>query len=267
MSGPEGTYNFRDTGGMPLSSGGATRSGILYRSDALSGLTARGLEQLADTDIGVVVDLRTPMERQMAPDRLPASRAFEVVELALVEGAVTGLAQQAMQAGIEEQNPDAAAAAVQQALAHIPDVGHVYVAMLEHGAEAFAETARRVTAAESDRAPAVLVHCTAGKDRTGVAVALMLDAVGVDRAALIADYVSSEQHLSGAWAEGMYALITRMGVPLSPELRELVAGAPSGAIESALSWVDGEHGGSSAYLRSGGLTEHELSALRGRLTG
>ena len=85
----EGSFNFRDTGGMPLTSGGATRSGVLYRSDALSGLTPAGLEQVAATDIGVIVDFRTPMERMMAPDRLPATRAYRVVELALLEGALT----------------------------------------------------------------------------------------------------------------------------------------------------------------------------------
>jgi len=197
----EGAFNFRDTGGTPLASGGTTRSGVLYRSDALSGLTPAGLEQLAATGIRVIVDFRTPIERMMAPDRLPATRPFRVVELALLEGALTGLAQQAMQAGAQEGDPDAAAAAVQEALVQLPSLGSLYVSMLTHGAEAFAEAARLVALADdaTPDAAAVLVHCTAGKDRTGVAIALLLDAVGAERTAVIDDYTSSEANLSGAW--------------------------------------------------------------------
>lgn len=264
----EGSFNFRDTGGTPLAGGGLTREGVLYRSDALSGLTPHGLEQLAATPVGVIVDFRTPMERTMAPDRLPATRPFRVVELALLEGALTGLAQQAMRAGAHAGDPDAATAAVGEALAQLPSLGDLYVSMLEHGAAAFADLARLVSAtdARSVDANAVLVHCTAGKDPTGVAIALLLDAVGADRDAVVADYTSSEANLSGTWAEGMFAMITAMGVPRTAELDALVAATPAAAITRALDWMQREHGGSAAYLRTGGLSEPELVALRTRLT-
>ncbi|HYI51767.1 MAG TPA: tyrosine-protein phosphatase [Microbacterium sp.] len=264
----DGSFNFRDTGGMPLRDGGSTRAGVLYRSDALSGLTPTGLEQLATTSIGVIVDFRSPIERMMAPDRLPATRPFRVVELALLEGALTGLAQQAMQAGAQAGDPDAAASAVQHALAQLPRIGELYVSMLTHGGAAFAELARLVAAPDDvpQDAAAVLVHCTAGKDRTGVGIALLLDAVGADRDAVIADYTSSEANLSGAWAERMFAMISAMGVPRSPELDALVAGTPASAIAEAFEWIDGEHADSAAYLRSNGVTVAELDALRRRLT-
>ena len=165
--------------------------------------------------------------------------------------------------GAQGGDPDAAAAAVGEALAQLPSLGALYVSMLKHGAEAFAELARLVATGEVG----VLVHCTAGKDRTGVAIALLLDAVGAQRDAVVADYAASESNLSGAWADGMFAVIDAMGVPRTPTLDELVAATPPAAIEEALAWVDREHGGSAAYLRSGGLTEAELAALRRRLTG
>jgi protein-tyrosine phosphatase len=111
----------------------------------------------------------------------------------------------------------------------------------------------------------VLVHCTAGKDRTGVAVALMLDAAGAERDAIVADYASSQANLAGPWAESMLGTITAMGVPITDSLRTLVTATPPAAIEQALTWVDGE-GGAAAYLQSGGLSDSELDALRGRLT-
>lgn len=88
----EGLYNFRDTGGLPLAAGGATRPGVLYRSDALSAVTDAGLTALAQTSIGVVVDFRTPAERTTAPDRLPPSRPFRTVDLSILEGAMADMA-------------------------------------------------------------------------------------------------------------------------------------------------------------------------------
>ena len=82
----EGCYNFRDTGGLPLEGGGITRSGVLYRSDALSNLTPTGLEELARTAVGVIVDFRTPQEREAGPDRVPQTRPFQMVELPFLEG-------------------------------------------------------------------------------------------------------------------------------------------------------------------------------------
>lgn len=257
----DGLHNFRDTGGMPLVDGGSTRTGVLFRSDAPATLTTEGLAQFAATDIGVVADFRTPMERQMAPDVLPESRIFRIVELPLLEGALTGLAKQATSA----ESPDAAAAAIEQAMALLPSLGDLYVSMLASGAPMFAEVARLVAASTDDPPTAVLVHCTAGKDRTGVAVALLLDAVGADRAAIVADYASSEGNLAGPWADRMRAMITSMGAQLTPALDTLVTGTPPAAIEQALDWLDREHGGSSGYLRSGGATDEELARLRERL--
>lgn len=258
----EGLQNFRDTGGTPLTTGGATRPGVLFRSEALSTLTATGLEQLAATDIGVIADFRTETERSMAPDLLPASRPFRVVELPLLEGAMTGLAKSAQSA----QDPDAAKAAIATALATLPSLGDLYVSMLTGGATAFAELARLVALSVDDAPTAVLVHCTAGKDRTGVAVALLLDVVGADRDAVVADYASSAANLAGPWADGMRATLTRLGLPLTPALDTLVTATPAEAIEQALTWIDG-NGGAADYLRSGGLTGAEFDALHGRLIG
>ncbi|SFS15321.1 protein-tyrosine phosphatase [Microbacterium sp. cf046] len=259
----DGLQNFRDVGGMPLIDGGTTRAGVLYRAEGLGTLTPRGIDELAATDIGVIADFRTPTERMLSPDRLPGTRSFRTVELPLLEGAMTGFAQQALSATTAE----AAAAAIQSALSQLPALGELYVEMLEHGAASFADLARLVGAATSDPPTAVLVHCTAGKDRTGVAVALILDAVGVDRTAIVADYAASGANLAGPWADRMRSMVTGMGVPLTPAIDALLTSTPAEAIEQALAWVDQEHGGSAAYLRSGGLSDAELTSLRARLAG
>ena len=258
----DGLYNFRDTGGMPLTTGGTTRSGVLFRSDALSGLTDTGLAELATTEIGVIVDFRTADERKSAADRIPTSRQFSVVELGLLEGAMADMAQRLFADGASP-SPEVLA----HAAASVPTLGDLYVGMLQHGAMQFAEVARHIAASTDDSPTAVLVHCTAGKDRTGVATALMLDAAGTERAAVVADYAASQDHLAGPWADGMLQMIASFGLPLTPELQSLVTGTPPDAIEQALAWVETEYGGSTAYLASGGLTTDELTGLRARLAG
>ncbi|MCK8468767.1 tyrosine-protein phosphatase [Microbacterium sp. KSW4-16] len=263
-SGIDGLSNFRDTGGMPLTSGGRSRSGVLFRSDAPSALTEKGAADLAATPIGVVVDLRTSQERAAAPDRLPASRPFHEVDLSILEGAMAGMMQDLLD---DDGTAAPSPAQISAALAALPALGEMYVGMLQHGADAFAQIARLVTAARDDVPTAVLVHCTAGKDRTGVATALLLDAAGVERGAIVADYASSEGHLAGPWADGTLQMISSLGLPLTPEVRTLVTGTPPAAIEQALTWIDTEFGGAAGYLASGGLTPAGLAALRSRLAG
>jgi len=257
----QGTVNFRDVGGLPLTGGGVTRHGVLYRSDALGTVTPEGLLELAESPIGVVVDFRTPTERGMWPDRLPEGRGIRTVELPLLEGALGGEAQAVAAAG----DPAATAQAIARAMASLPTLGQMYVAMLTHGGAAFAELARLVAASTDDEPTAVLAHCTAGKDRTGVASALLLDTVGVGRDAIIADYTATEANLAGAWGQQMLSTVSQLGVPLTEEVTTIVTRTPREAIEQALDHLDSV-GGSAAYLRSAGLTDAELEALRSRLT-
>lgn len=257
----DGTFNFRGTGGLPLAGGGTTADGVLYRSDAIRALTPQGLQDLAGSGIDVIIDYRTPAEQQMAPDRLPPAMDVRKVDLPLLEGAFTGMAQGAMRQAAVSGGTAAAARAVETALAQLPTLGRIYTGMLEHGAADFARTAREAATAEGG----VLVHCTAGKDRTGVSVALLLDAAGVERDAVVADYERSGQDLAGEWSDRMLGMVGSMGVPLTEQIVTLVTRAPAEAIRSALDWVEDNHGSAAGYLRSGGLTGAELARLRDRL--
>jgi protein tyrosine/serine phosphatase len=109
---------------------------------------------------------------------------------------------------------------------------------------------------------AVLVHCAAGKDRTGVIVALALDAVGVEREMIVADYLAS--------AERIEAIVARL--ISSPVYRAELEGhdpqqhAPlPGTMERVFELIDERHGGSAAWLGANGLGEADLERLRRRL--
>lgn len=251
-----GTYNSRDTGGTPMANGGATRKGVLYRSDALAGTTDEGVRTLSASTIGTIVDFRSDFERVDAPNRLGSERAFTSVELPLLEGSMTGMSS----------TTEFGDAAGREVIARITSLADLYLGMLKSAAQAFAEVARLVARPPSESHGGVLVHCTAGKDRTGVATALLLDAAGADREAVVADYALSESNLAGEWADRMLERAKGWDVPLAPAITEMVTGTPRRAIETAFEWVD-ERGGSAEYLHRGGLSEADLQALRERIAG
>jgi protein-tyrosine phosphatase len=260
LDGLDGTYNFRDLGGLPLANGGATAPGVFFRADALHALSPRGVEQLTVSPIGVVVDFRTGVERDTARDRLPSARRVREVHLPLLEGAMAHLIEESLAAHALGDS-EAARRAVTEALQSLPTLADLYGGMLGHGASTFARVAQLL----ADEKNGVLIHCTAGKDRTGVATAVILDAVGVERDAIVADYALSQERLSGAWFDRMRGMVTMMGVEVTPALAELMAGSPPAAIEAVLDLLDA-NGGARAYLRSGGATDADFARLTARLT-
>ncbi len=238
----DSVVNFRGVGGLPLTGGGVTSEGVLYRSGAPAGITDRDAETLRGLGVRTVIDLRTPAERAQAPTRLPDG--VRVIDLPLLEGAMSPETFRALD----------------RDLTRLPTLAALYTDMLADGGAVFAEVARTVAHADG----AVLVHCTAGKDRTGVASALLLDAAGTERDAVVANYAESGSHLSGAWAERMLAGLAHTGIPATPEIITLAASSPPEAIATVLDQLDAE-GGASAYLRRHGLTDADLGVLRERL--
>ncbi|MDN4614875.1 tyrosine-protein phosphatase [Leifsonia sp. F6_8S_P_1B] len=228
-----GTYNFRDIGGYPAD-GGATRTGKLYRSDGLARLGEEGREALRERRIRVVIDLRDDFEVRALPDDLDGLDVT-VLRLPVFEGSgasasTIGATLVDLYEKIVLQHRDV----VVRALREIADTGD----------------------------EAVVVHCTAGKDRTGMVVALALLAVGVDRETVIADYAATQANLDGPWLEGMVALIRSHGVEVTPDLRIILGGSPPEALEAVLDLIDREHGGVREYLLDAGMDELELAKLR-----
>ncbi|WP_344369717.1 tyrosine-protein phosphatase [Agromyces tropicus] len=231
-----GTYNFRDVGGLPAR-GGIVRYGRLYRSDGLHRLGQDGRDALRRLEVGIVVDLRDENEVRIMPDDLDGLEV-EVLQLPVFEG--SGASQGERGISLE-------------ALYHRIVTQHSHVVV---------EALREITVA-GDRA--VVVHCTAGKDRTGIVVALALLAAGVERESVIADYVVTESLLAGEWLEEMVSRIGAYGIPDTPELRTLMGGSPREALESALDEVERRHGSVREYLVAAGLDRAELAALEARL--
>jgi len=227
-----GTYNFRDVGGLPAVTG-TVRDGVLFRSDGLHRLGEAGRAQLRALGVGMVIDLRDENEAAVMPDDLDGLDV-EVLRLPVFEG--SGASQGA--GGIS--------------------LDALYDRIVTQHASIVVSALREIASA-GDRA--VVVHCTAGKDRTGIVIALALLAVGVDREAVIDDYARTESNLAGEWLEEMVTLVGRYGVPDSAELRTLMGGSPREAIDGVIENIEREHGSIREYLLAAGLSLGELADL------
>ncbi|MGO4536114.1 tyrosine-protein phosphatase [Leifsonia sp. 2MCAF36] len=228
-----GTYNFRDVGGY-RTEGGVTRPGKLFRADALGGLGEAGRQGLHELGVRIVIDLRDDFEVQARPDDLEGLDV-EVLSLPVFEGS------------------GASASTVGATIVHM------YEKIVFEHTGVIARALREI--ADTGDEP-VVVHCTAGKDRTGIVIALALLAVGVDRETVVADYALTEANLEGPWLEGMVELIRGYGVEVTPDLRIILGGSPPEALATTIDRVEQRYGSVRQYLLGAGLDEFELAKLR-----
>ena len=233
-----GLYNLRDTGGYRAAAG-VTRWGKLLRSDALHQIDDSGRARLAEVGIAHIVDLRGEGERQSAPS--------------LIEGLATEVHHIPVFDDAAPPSPAAALAGLAPIYDHIVD---------ERGAQLVAAI-RVIAAAGEDEA--VLVHCTAGKDRTGIVIALALSAAGVERSEVVADYALTSDNLRGAWADAMLDRVARSGQELTPAIVELISASPAAVMDALLERIEREHGSAAQYLRAHGLRDDELERLTAAL--
>lgn len=225
-----GTHNFREV------APGALRPGRLYRSDALHRLTREGRRTLRDLGIGTVIDLRSDLDRRVGGrDRL---RGTGVRHLPIP-----------MAGSPLNRDPET-----------IELRGIYHSILTQHRADL--GRAVRVIAG-SDRP--VLVHCTAGKDRTGLVVALVLSALGVDAETVSADYVATQANLAGEWTERIVRKVRRFRVPITDNVIEVLAHSPEPVLRESLEWIETEQGGVGAYLAAAGVDADVLERLRRNL--
>ena len=230
-----GTYNFRDVGGYPVP-GGSVRSGKLFRSDALSRLGDEGRNYLGHLGVGTVVDLRDNDEVELFPDDL-AGLEVQLVRLPVFEG--SGRSQAVSDSTLRG----------------------LYEAILLHHKDALISALRYIIAADQ----AVVIHCAAGKDRTGIVIALALSLIGVSREAVISDYARTQPNLEGEWVATMTGLAEKHGFEVTPRLMEIMAGSPPEAMAGLLDLINERFGDVVGFVNSAGLSEREIDKLRASL--
>jgi len=230
-----GTLNFRDAGGYPVDGGGVIGWRRLLRSDGLHRLGAGAADMLAALRLRTVLDLRTSAEAQIAPSPLD--------ELA-GQGALT------MHISL-----------IGEDFSELPaELGAIYDYVVERRGAAIAAAIRSL--ARPGGLPA-LVHCSAGKDRTGIVVAFALAVAGVPDEFVAADYALSSLYLDAQDTPTIGRV--RASTGLGDRLTAALLASPPELITRLLA-VARQRGGSIAgYLTAHGVTPAELTALRAAL--
>ena len=206
------------------------RAPQLFRSGALSELTPAGRQELQQHDIACVIDLREPYEIAEAPDFIDQ---YTYVNVPLYRGQV----------------PLAAA------------IDDVYRLLLMERGNQIAAAVQAIIQYMDRR---VVVHCKAGKDRTGLVVALMMAAAGVPTEVLVADYTQSADNLSPAYRRQVtHQLETELAD--NPEgfktAMQLHMASPGAALQRALELVGTKFGSAKQYLAVHGVSAEQLVQL------
>jgi protein-tyrosine phosphatase len=225
-----GAVNFRDVGGLPAGPL-RTRSRTLFRSGNLAQLDETGLAALDGLGIRRIIDLRADEEVAHAPSKV-GGLAPRTQRVPLFLGSVASF--------FAEDIP----------------LDEMYRRLVEDSADRVVEVVRGIV---SDQP--VLVHCTVGKDRTGVTVALALAAAGVDSEAVIADYARTEQLLP-PWRNKRVVKALRKMHPVAVHLEDLATRSPAPVMRSLLADLTARYGSPADYLRAQGMAEDELAELR-----
>jgi protein-tyrosine phosphatase len=233
----ERCYNTRDLGGLPTVDGRETRWRAVIRSDYLNRLTETGQQALLDYGVKTVIDLRAPQEvaREPAITILDGEQPIDYYNLPL-----------------EKYYPHVGAL-IQQAKSR----AEVYCIILDHYPDAVGEIMRAIAKA---RPGGIVIHCHAGKDRTGIVVALLLRLIGVPAEIIATDYAESQVRL---WTidEKTYAEMRAKG-DMSFWGQPTVTGE---MMYMMLEHIDAQYSGIEKYLHATGLSPEELDQLKSRL--
>ena len=252
----EGVVNFRDYGDYATAAGARIRPGRLYRSAHHGEATDADLEAIGALGIAVVVDLRRPDERLREPSRRAPGFTGQVIATDI--------------GPIEEDDPwwtfvrgcDLSETAFRDYLSRYYvtapfDRRHI-------------DTFSRYFAALAESERPVLIHCAAGKDRTGILAALTHHLVGVHPDDIIADYLLTNEAIGieQRMPLMMQAIAEDVGREPTPAAARVAMGVEAAYLEGALAAIATEHGTVDAYLRGPlGVTSDLRAKVEARLLG
>ncbi len=247
-----GGRNFRDLGGYRSADGRQVRWGRIYRSGVMSGLTEGDRAYLSALGVKTICDLRNPQEREHEPSPFLAPGGPRVVAFEYdMNMSLAGLA------GLQTRD---------QA---IDAFANAYVGFLDILTPHYTDMFARLAAGEAPLA----FNCSAGKDRTGMASALVLSVLGVPRETILSDYGLTQVYTppafykklmaQGAATSGLTAQQAQAFARMPPEVLDVIMGSDPEVMRRALAAVDRKYGGPVALTKARfGLTDGKVASMR-----
>ncbi len=236
----ETIHNFRDVGGQRTEDGLLVRRGMVYRSGSLARASDADLERLSSLGLRTVCDLRTHQERDDHPDRIPRHRGIRSLHIPVKvnQHDESGLLLRLLWLVFgRARRLDYGEVARKSYREYVTDFSPQFSAVMK-------------VATEPQNLP-MLIHCTAGKDRTGLACGLIQLALGVSPQAVMEDYLRTNDHLDEFTEEMLnrfgfvrfFGVSREMVLPLFEARREY--------LEAAFDQIRRDYGTVSDYLREG----------------
>lgn len=247
--------NFRDFGGWETADGARILRGALYRSASFHDATEADIDKLEAMNVRFMVDLRRPEERAREPNRWPGDPARVVAN---DEGPATGLPPHLQALLQDDLTADSVAEymrTIYREFAFEPRHMQLYRAWFEKLGQG--------------GGPAI-IHCAAGKDRTGLGCALTLIALGVDEGAVFADYEFTNRaiDLDARLPRIKERMEERLGKALDADALRPMLGVDADYLRGALDSIDARYGSALNYLEHAlGVGPAERAKLKERLTG
>jgi protein-tyrosine phosphatase len=244
-----GVRNFRDVGGYRTISGQTVRRGLFYRSANLHNLTDKDLQRLDRLSLKRIIDFRADFEKANEPDRLPADSNIQVLEIPILDtstDAAFSLEQQIKAGKVDGIDP--AKLLIDANVQLVTEFTPQYRRFIHEVLDANGQP--------------ILFHCTAGKDRTGFAAAILLRILDVPQETIMFDYLLSNQYYFKPLRRNLILLTLAKG----RKTARVVAGfleAKAVYLAAAFETIDRQYGSFDGYVRQGlELTKEEIEHLR-----
>ena len=233
----EGCFNFRDIGGYLTKEGKKIKKGIYFRTGRQDRMSEKDLAELKNLKISTQIDLRKPEEILDQGKGPLENMGADYINIPII--------------------PDGGSDQLSRLVGDTGISGKRYLGYLEFGPESWLKIFEIL--ANKDSLPVVL-HCTAGKDRTGVSTAFLLSVLGVDRDLIEADY-----KLTNLDTERQADFIENSGgfpKGVDRETMILAAGVPEDAMTVFLDGVESRWGSVLGYLEEIGITKNQMNVIR-----
>ena len=239
----QGAFNFRDIGGYATKDGKHIKWGKMYRSADISKLTDEDVKKLTALAINNVFDFRGPMEVSKAPDRLPLTAI-----------------RTSLPAGSEQLGGDNAPMFKSMRVATSGDsIMLPYYANIESFEKRYKPIFDQLLIQPKDSA--ILFHCSAGKDRTGIFTALLLSVLDVDTAIIFQDYLASNFYSNNKNAAIKKMMIENFKIP-EPVATD-VLGVKTSYLQSTFTAINSQYGSIENYLKNVmGLDKKKMKKLK-----